>query len=70
MFARISPGWAGLGTEQGLCFEETQGGVPMIPRVVGNVPGLQNAGLMWAEVPTRFLKGFGFKQSIVDRRLF
>ena len=42
----------------------------MAPRVVGNDPGLQNAGLMWAEVFTRFVKGFGFTQSIVDWRLF
>ena len=39
----------GLGTENGLCFEETQGGVHMVRRVVGNTPRLQNAGVTWAE---------------------
>ena len=34
------------------------------------MPGLQNAGVMWAEEFTAFLLGFGFTQSIVDRRLF
>ena len=42
----------------------------MALRVVGNVTGMQNAGVMWAEEFTRFLKGFGFTQSVVDRRLF
>ena len=44
IFARISSGWAGLGFEHGLCFEEVQGGVPRALRVVGNAPGLQNTG--------------------------
>ena len=42
----------------------------MIPQVVGNVPGLQNAGVMWAGEFTAFFLEFGFTQSIVDRRLF
>ena len=42
----------------------------MALRVVGNAPGLQNAGVMWAEEFTRFLKKTGFAQSILDRRLF
>ena len=50
--------------------EEVQGGVPIILKVVGDVPGLQNAGVMWAEEFTRFLTKFGFAQSIVGRRLF
>ena len=36
----------------------------------GNVPGLQNAGVIWAEMSTKILLGFGFAQSILDRRLF
>ena len=42
----------------------------MLLQIVGNVPGLQNAGVMWAEELTAFLLGFEFTQSIVDRRLF
>mmetsp|Transcript_4068 Transcript_4068/g.9683 ORF Transcript_4068/g.9683 Transcript_4068/m.9683 type:complete len:381 (-) Transcript_4068:53-1195(-) len=42
----------------------------MILQVVGSVPGLQNAGVIWAEESTAFLLGFGLTQSIVDRRLF
>ena len=37
---------------------------------MGNVPGLQKAGVMWAEGFTRFLTNFGFTQPTVDRRLF
>ena len=33
IFARIPPGWAGLGIEYGLCFKEIQGGVPNTLRV-------------------------------------
>ena len=42
----------------------------MLFQIAGNVPGLQNAGVMWAEEFTAFLLGFGFTQSAVDRRLF
>ena len=41
-----------------------------ILQVVRNVPGLQNAGAMWAEKITGFLLDFGFTQSITERRLF
>ena len=70
IFAPIHPGWAGLGANHGLCFDEHQRGEPMLLQVAGNVPGLQNAGVTWAEESIAFLLGFGFKQSIVDRRLF
>ena len=39
----------------------------MLFQIAGNVPGLQNAGVMWAEEFTAFLLGFGFTQSIADR---
>ena len=39
----------------------------MVLQFFVNVRGLQNAGVMWAE---EFRFGFGFAQSIVDRRLF
>ena len=42
----------------------------MFLKVVGNVPGLQNACVMWAGDLTAFLLEFGFAQSTVDRRLF
>ena len=42
----------------------------MLLQISGNVPGLQNAGVMWAQEFTAFLLGFGFTQPIVDRRLF
>ena len=70
IFAPISPGWAGLGAKHERCFDEYQRGEPMLLQVAGNVPGLQDADVMWAKEPTAFLLGFGFKQSIVDRRLF
>ena len=59
-----------MGAKHGLCFDEYQRGEPMLLHIVGNVPGLQNAGVMWAEEFTAFLLGFAFTQSIVDRRLF
>ena len=42
----------------------------MILHVVGNVPGLQNAGAMWTGEFTRYLLDFGFTQSITDQHLF
>ena len=42
----------------------------MVLHITGNVPGLQNAGVMWAEEFTAFLLGFGFAKFIADRRLF
>ena len=42
----------------------------MLLQIAGNVQGLQNAGVMWAEELTSFLLGFGFTQSTADRRLF
>ena len=45
-------------------------GQPIVLQIVGNVPGLQNAGKMWAEEFTGSLLDFGFTQSITDRRLF
>ena len=42
----------------------------MILQIVGNVPGLQNAGAIWAEEFTGFLLDFGFTQSITELRLF
>ena len=42
----------------------------MVLQIAGIAPGLQNAGVMWAEEFTAFLLGFGFTQSIVDRHLF
>ena len=46
IFAPIPPGWAGLEARHGLCFDAVKGGDAMALRVVGNVPGLQNAGVM------------------------
>ena len=37
---------------------------------MGNVPGLQDAGAIWAEEFTGFLLDYGLTQSITDRRLF
>ena len=68
--APIPPGWAELCAKHGLCFDERRRGELMILQIVGNLPGLQNAGVIWAEEFTSFLLGFGFKQSNVDRRLF
>ena len=38
----------------------------MALQVVGNVPGLQNAGEMWAEEFTGFLLDFGSTQSALS----
>ena len=59
-----------MGAKHGLCFDEHQRRESVVLQVVGNVPGLQNAGVMKAEEFTAFLLRFGFAQSIVDRRLF
>ena len=48
--ASIPPGRAGLGDRHGFCFDAVQGvGEAMVRKIVGDVPGLQNAGAMWAE---------------------
>ena len=40
-------------------------------KIVGNVPGRQDAGVVWGKAYTEFLtKVCGLKQSLVDRRLF
>ena len=39
-------------------------------QVTGNLPGRQDAGLIWQKCNDKFLLGFGFVQSIVDRRCF
>ena len=38
--------------------------------VMGNVPGLRDAGRVWAADNDDFLLGEGFVQSVVDRRVF
>jgi hypothetical protein len=38
--------------------------------ITGNVPGLRDAGRVWAADCDAFLLGEGFVQSIVDRRVF
>ena len=38
--------------------------------ITGNVPGLRDAGRVWAADCDSFLLGEGFVQSIVDRRIF
>ena len=71
--ATVAPsplGWVGLGARHVLCFDEYQRGEPMVLQVIGNVLGLQNTSVMWAEEFTSFLLGIGLTQSIVDRRLF
>ena len=52
--APVPPGWAGLGARHGLCFGEA-----MALQVVGDVPGLQNAGASWAEEFTGSPLDFG-----------
>ena len=38
--------------------------------ITGNVPGLRDAGRVWAADCDAFLLSEGFAQSIVDRRVF
>ena len=65
IFAPIPLGWAGLGTKHGLCFEAYRRGESMTLQVVGGALGLQNAVVMWVDMFTEFLLGFGFTQSTV-----
>jgi len=39
-------------------------------QVSGNIPGLRDAGRIWEIEYDSFLLGYGFEQSIVDRRVF
>ena len=39
-------------------------------KIVGNVPDRQDAGVVWGDAYTTFLKECGFTQSAVDRRLY
>ena len=39
-------------------------------RVTGNVPGIQNAGVVWGDHFGGWLLGQGYMQSVVDRRLY
>ena len=38
--------------------------------ITGNVPGLRDAGRVWAADCDEFLASEGFVQSVVDRRVF
>ena len=65
LYAPVPPGWDIFGYPE---YDEV--GKRNYFRVVGNVPGRQDAGVIWQDEYDGWLKGQGFSQSIVDRRVF
>ena len=65
LYARVAPGLKEFG------YPRWVDGVEYVLKIVGNVPGRQDAGVVWGEAYTKFLtKECGFSQSAVDRRLY
>ena len=65
LYARVPPGWSEFGYPE----YDSSGGRNYF-QVVGNVPGRQDAGVIWQDEYDAWLSGEGFTQSIVDRRVF
>ena len=65
LFGRVPTGWKEFGFPQ-----YNEKGEQMVFRIVGNMPGVQNAGRVWSDKYTADLLAWGFQQSVVDRRLF
>ena len=63
LYARVAPGLKEFG------YPRWVDGVEYVVKIVGNVPGRQDAGVVWGDAYTTFLKECGFTQSVVDRRL-
>ena len=66
LYARVPPGWE----EFGFPMVDSVTGEPNYFRVVGNVPGRQNAGVIWQDEYDKWLFEQDFSQSVVDRRIF
>jgi len=72
LFVPVPPGFAEFGYP-----EKDERGRQNYFEVVGNLPGRQDAGRVWGECYDKFLLtelkdtiGVGFKQSVVDRRIY
>jgi len=65
LFTEVPAGWEEFGFAQ---FDER--GDKQYFEVVGNMPGRQDAGRVWAKAYSEKLEQWGFKASIVDTRLF
>ena len=65
LWAPIPAGWDKFG-----CPAVGKDGTRNWFEITGNVPGLRDAGRVWAADCDAFLLGEGFVQSIVDRRVF
>ena len=65
LWAPVPVGWADFG-----CPERNADGERNWFEITGNVPGLRDAGRVWAADCDAFLLGEGFVKSIVDRRVF
>jgi hypothetical protein len=65
LYARVPDGLEEFG------YPRVLNGVRHVLKIQGNVPGRQDAGVIWGKAYTDFLvKDCGLKQSAVDRRLF
>jgi hypothetical protein len=66
LFAKVPPGFEQFGYYEFDPVTKEQNYF----QVTGNLPGRQDAGLIWQVCNDKFLVDFGFQQSIVDRRCF
>ena len=66
LYARVPLGWE----EFGFPMVDSVTGEPNYFRVVGNVPGRQDAGVIWQDEYDKLLFEQDFSQSVVDRRIF
>ena len=66
IFAKVPPGFEQFGFPE----RDSATGKPNYFQVTGNLPGRQDAGLIWQVCNDEFLTSFGFVQSEVERRCF
>ena len=66
LYARVPAGWKEFGYSE----HSESTGKPNYFKVVGNVPGRQDAGVIWQDEYDSWLFGQNFTQSVVDRRVF
>jgi hypothetical protein len=65
LYARVPSGLEHFG------YADRVNGMKYLLKIVGNVPGRQDAGVIWGKAYDEFLKAdCGLEQSIVDRRLY
>ena len=66
VFAKVPTGFGLLDEELRRFYD----GAERVLKVPGNVPGRQDAGVIWGEKYSKFLADLGFTQCIVDRRVY